>query len=159
MNQVLLVEPETRAPWETELIALASQADELTPEMVVEAASKPTSPLHGMLCWDDTRAAHEFRLFQARSLIRRVVVYSIDPHEDVNKTRNFVNVVVRDADGERRTYMPLTSVVQSQDYTDQMLDDAKRALISFKRKYAVLSGLVKVFASIDELVGVDVANG
>lgn len=153
MNRVLLVEPDERATWEAELIALASQSDELTPEMVVEAASVPTSSLHGLLCWDDTKAAHEFRLYQARGLIRRVLVHHVTTNEDVETTRNFVSVTIVDEEGQHRAYKPLTSVVESQDYTKQMLDDAKKALLTFKRKYAVLSDLVKVFASIDELVG------
>lgn len=46
----------------------------LTPEMIVEAAKDPASPIHEEFEWDDARAAHLHRLNQARTLIRGVRV-------------------------------------------------------------------------------------
>lgn len=152
MSNMMLVEPETRQAWEMELIRLAAQTGELTAEVVVDAAKAKTSALHGMLCWDNTQAAHEFRLAQARSLIRRVVVYLVNADEDESHTRQFVSVKVNDSEGERRSYVPLAVVMQSVDFTAQMLSDAKRDLTTFRNKYAVLSELVKVFSAIDDLI-------
>jgi len=41
---------------------------------VVEHARDKTSPLHGEFEWDNKKAGHEYRLQQARTLIRAVVV-------------------------------------------------------------------------------------
>lgn len=46
----------------------------LRPERLVERASNKKHPLHDFFCWDDTRAAHLYRVDQARELIRRVEV-------------------------------------------------------------------------------------
>jgi len=46
----------------------------LTPEAVIEAAKNPESVLHDAFTWDDTEAAHSFRLYQARKLISSVKV-------------------------------------------------------------------------------------
>jgi len=46
----------------------------LTPSDVVEDARRATSPLHNFFTWDDTVAAHQYRLDQARTLIRNVKV-------------------------------------------------------------------------------------
>jgi hypothetical protein len=55
---------------------LQSIADEnrgrLEPDMVVDAASDPTSVLHSHFVWDDTEAARKYRIYQARELIRSV---------------------------------------------------------------------------------------
>jgi hypothetical protein len=42
--------------------------------MVVEAARDPNSPLHSAFTWDDAEAAEQYRLAQARVLLRRVRV-------------------------------------------------------------------------------------
>lgn len=64
------------APAITDAIRIAIQAVEsdgrLTPDAVVAAASDPQSPLHNRFEWDDSKAAHQFRLEQARTLIRGV---------------------------------------------------------------------------------------
>lgn len=41
----------------------------LTPQAVVDDAEKPGSPLHDQFEWNNTKAAYEFRLDQARALI------------------------------------------------------------------------------------------
>lgn len=46
----------------------------LTPDDVVMDARDESSPLHAFFTWDDTEAAHQFRLDQARTLIRNVKV-------------------------------------------------------------------------------------
>ena len=46
----------------------------VTPELVLEAAAAPTSTFHSHFVWDDTEAAHRFRLQQAGGLIRKFKV-------------------------------------------------------------------------------------
>ena len=46
----------------------------LEPESVVDAARDPKSAMHDQFNWDDSEAAHSYRLQQARALIKRVVV-------------------------------------------------------------------------------------
>ena len=56
-------------PQREALIALAElHQGRITPEMVVDAARDPNSPLHSAFTWDDAQAAHEHRLAQARVL-------------------------------------------------------------------------------------------
>lgn len=44
----------------------------LRPEDVIKDAKRKTSPLHAYFEWDDSKAAHQYRLNQARQLIREV---------------------------------------------------------------------------------------
>jgi hypothetical protein len=46
----------------------------LTPDVVLKAAKSRFSPLHDYFTWDDTEAAHQHRLHQARTLIRSVKI-------------------------------------------------------------------------------------
>jgi len=61
------------------LIALDKKHN-LTPTDVVEAAKDPKSPIHHHFCWDDTEAAHRYRIQQARSLIVsvRTIITTVD---------------------------------------------------------------------------------
>lgn len=53
----------------------------LDPENVVEAARNPKSAMHDQFNWDDSEAAHAYRLQQARALIKRVVVEVVRPDQ------------------------------------------------------------------------------
>ena len=46
----------------------------LTPNHVVDAARAKSSPLHDGFTWDDTLAAHSWRLSEARYLVRHITV-------------------------------------------------------------------------------------
>lgn len=48
--------------------------DVLRPEDVVADAKNPTSPLHGCFEWDDAKCGILYRLEQARTLIRGVII-------------------------------------------------------------------------------------
>jgi hypothetical protein len=55
----------------------------LTPEQVLTDARKKTSPIHDAFEWDDSKAAEQFRLSQARHLIARVEVEFVRDHKTV----------------------------------------------------------------------------
>lgn len=73
---------------------------DLTPEMVVQAASQATSPLHGLFEWNDAKAAHQNRLHVAGILIKSIVV-TVAAAEKGEPTP--VNVTVTKASGEGGT--------------------------------------------------------
>lgn len=53
---------------------------EVRPSVLVEEARNEKNPAHNAFEWDDEKAGHEFRLMQARQLIRKVeVVYAEQP--------------------------------------------------------------------------------
>ncbi|MEE8568074.1 MAG: hypothetical protein V3S81_05645 [Anaerolineales bacterium] len=67
----------------------------LTASAVVEDARDPKSPLHSFFEWDDKKAAHQYRINQARDIIRNVRIqtdftehkisapyYAHDPRQD-----------------------------------------------------------------------------
>jgi hypothetical protein len=60
--------PEIRA--ELELL-LDAHGGRISPQLIVEAAANPASAMHDAFMWDDTEAAHRYRLQQAGALLRR----------------------------------------------------------------------------------------
>ena len=56
------------------LESLVKRNPRLTPDAVVDDARNPKSPLHPHFEWDDAKAGHAHRLYQARRLIASVQV-------------------------------------------------------------------------------------
>lgn len=126
----------------------ADHGGRLTPDDVVAAASDPGSPLHSAFDWDDASAAANQRKHMARVLmnsIRCVVRVQTATGEQERTTRALVSV--RDAEGKH--YAPITVVLASDDYRQQLMVQASKDLQSFKRKYAELDELVGLFTAID----------
>ena len=64
------------------ITTLEDRKGKLTASQVLEVARSPDSPLHPCFEWDDSIAAEQWRLEQARELIRRVkIVVEIDEVE------------------------------------------------------------------------------
>jgi len=120
----------------------------LSPRAVIEAAADEKSPLHSRFTWDDTEAAEQYRLWQARQLIRLIV--TIVPTEKKEYTvRQYISLSQdRVVDGG---YRLVTDVVSDLELRKQMLIDAVKELRIFRIKYARLNELAGVFAEMDKL--------
>src|SRR3990167_6335318 len=100
----------------------------LNPETVVKEARHKRSPLHGSFTWDNTRAAHLWRLEQARHMIR-VVVY-VEPRTE--KTHRVWVSLERDRGGSiddggeivEGGYRTIEAVMSQKDLRQELLQQA-----------------------------------
>jgi hypothetical protein len=97
----------------------------LRPSDIVEEAKPKESPIHGAFEWGDKRAAHEYRLMQARTLARAVVVVSED---EKNETPYFVHVrSQQQEEGEEKSregeYHPINIVIDNVDLFARALSE------------------------------------
>lgn len=126
----------------SELVRLAEEHNGfLNPEIVVETASDPANPLHSRFEWDDTLAAYEHRLFQARSLIR-VCVNVVAPQTHT-EDRVFVSL---QNDRGQQGYRFLVDVLNDDDLRAQLLEQARADMDRFLTKYNRLSELAEVLS-------------
>jgi hypothetical protein len=116
-----------------ELLRIREDRGDITPEIVVEEAASPDSPIHAAFEWDNAAAAHEHRLSQARHLVKSVRLVVDDAK---NTIPAFVHVVVND----QRSYQPIELVVQNrtllESATEQLvgkLDAARQAVEDVQR--------------------------
>jgi hypothetical protein len=116
----------------------------LRPETVVEAARPRSSILHPRFEWDNTRAAREFRLWQARQLISVCVQIIPGVNEPVSVFCSLSTDRSRRGGGYRTT----VAVCSDAEMREQLLEDALQDLNAFQRKYAALRQLTSVFAAI-----------
>ena len=116
----------------------------ITPDVVVKEAKKKSSPLHAGFDWDDTVAAHEFRLETARRVLRSIVV-QINPDEGSKPIKAFVHLT----EGDIRNYVSTVVAMSNEELRTQVLRNAWRELESFKQKYQEYEELAAVFAAME----------
>jgi hypothetical protein len=121
-------------------------AGRLTPHNLVEESRPEDAPLHKCFEWDDSVAAEKWRETQAAYIIRSVEVTVEKSNEP---TRAFV-VTVSD---DKREYQSIGYVLRDTSSREYLLEQAKRELTSFRRKYQNLFELSQVFEAIDGIAG------
>ena len=117
----------------------------LRPVDVVEAARDVKSPLHTRFCWDDTEAAHKYRLVQARQLITEITVITTVKHEPVPA---YISITVdRRQPGGTIGYRAMSDVVRNKILRRQMVADALNELQVVEKKYQQIQELARIFKS------------
>ena len=121
---------------------------ELTPQDVLDDARHDNSPLHDYFEWSDSEAAEQYRLQQARGLIKAVVAVYIHEDKPAVRSKMFVHIPEPSAPHYREKSHAL-----SQTKTRKMvLDRAWNELKAWKARYKDLeefAGLVRVIDTID----------
>lgn len=103
----------------------------LTPQAVVKAATNPNNVLHGLFEWNDAVAAEQYRLDQARQLIR---VYQVDV---ITETVTFrVPEWVRNPDlrHDRPGYALTAEVKTNRQRTEEAISDEINRLASIAQR-------------------------
>ena len=125
-----------------ELEAIYARDGGLSPEKVVEwAAENPESDLHSRFTWDDSLAAHQHRLWQARKIITEVTVIYPD-----KKTRQ-VYVSIVESRGNVG-YESLVSVMSDKQKRDRFLSQALADYERVGEKYEDLRELAGIRAAV-----------
>lgn len=120
------------------------QIEEKTPQNIVDyAAEHPTSELYKCFTWDDTKAANEWRKYEARQVVRLLVFEDINEEEPTK-----VRVLQKTADA----YKPVTQIVRNEDEYKELLKRAKAELASFRERYKTLVELETVLEAIEALL-------
>ncbi len=122
---------------------------ELTPEDVLEDARNPNSPLHSYFEWSDTEAARQYRLQQARGLIRAVVaIYTReDEGKEAVRTKAYVHIPERQAPHYREAShaMSLTKTRK------MVLERAYNELRQWRQRYKDLNEFASLVSVIDAM--------
>jgi hypothetical protein len=107
----------------------------LTPAALVTAARSRRHPCNKHFEWRDKEAAEQYRLEQARSLIRMIRV--VDEQQPEMKHYAFVNIRTEDGRG----YVSPQRIVTSELLQARALEMAERELSAIERRYAEISDL------------------
>lgn len=119
----------------------------LQPETVVERARSSSSPLHSKFQWEDSVAAHEYRIWQARQLIR----VSVEVMASTGKIHDVFVSLSPDRQRDSGGYRVMTEVLSNAEMRSQLLTDALDDLELFREKYRKLKELAVVFSAIKKV--------
>lgn len=119
----------------------------LTEEAVIKAARNEKHPLHSRFTWDDTEAAIQWRLEQARDLIRSVYVTIEDSKQKGISVRAYASLP-SDREGNGG-YRAISDVMRDSNLRTELLVCALAELEAFKLRYKHFVELVPVFAAIE----------
>lgn len=117
----------------------------LTAENIVAEAEKEDCILHSCFEWDDTKAALQYRIKQATTLIRSIKV-EIKNEKVECSVRAFVNV--REKKKAPRSYIPVEHAILNDYAYQDLLQQAKKDMQSFIDNYSQLEELNSVKAEM-----------
>lgn len=116
----------------------------VTEEVFLDSAKDMDSPIHKYFEWDDAKAAYGFRVAQARSLIRSIVITV----EGQGEVRAFHNVYVADTD--ERQYVSLEQALEAPALWKQVIQGALREADNWARRYKIYNELSPIVKAIEE---------
>lgn len=121
---------------------LQELGENIKPAHIVERAKDSNSELHKCFEWDDTKAANQYRLTQARKLVNNLVIIESEAISEPQQVR----VMYTSKEGG---YKPTKLILQQKDEYEHLLEKAKAELRAFKAKYSMLLELNEIFELID----------
>lgn len=125
----------------------AEHGGTLYPRDVVEAARDPKSKLHDAFEWNDGIAAEQWRIEQARRLIRVQVTLLQNSNEPIQ-----AYVSLSPLRSEEGGYVPIRDVLSNKKLLEQMKADAARELEIFTAKFRAIDELRPVLTEAGKFV-------
>lgn len=123
----------------------AKLGGELTPQHVLDDAREENSPLHQFFTWSDSEAAEQFRLEQARLLIRTVVAIYRDDTQETVRQRAYVHIKTESASH----YLETSQALAMPDTREAVLRRAWGELQGWRKKYGDLREFARIVGQID----------
>ena len=114
----------------------------VSPETVLASAKDASSPLHKYFEWDDQKAAEKYRLYQARYLIRAVVIET-----DEGDVRAYHNVAIAQDD---RKYVSHEKAFSTPNLADQVIAAALKEADLWARRYKIYKKLSPIVVAIED---------
>ena len=129
-----------------------------TPEQIVEKGKGEDTELHKCFEWDDTEAARQYRIVQARDIVRCLYIVRVEPDESQEEQAPTEVPLVKAPFfrafshlNSQLGYSQTIHIVKDEDRYKELLEQAKRELKAFSQKYACLKELENIIEMIDEL--------
>lgn len=115
----------------------------ITPEILVKEAKKRNSPLHKIFEWNDTKAAENYRLQQARILLNNIQVTIVTDNESKN-------ISVYEVTSVKEGYKSIDTF--SPDDIEYVRITIERDLFFLKKKLSLYKQFDKVLECINQAI-------
>jgi uncharacterized protein YcfL len=139
---------------EKELHRIQKKHGALTPPVIVEESRPENAVLHYRFTWDDSEAAHQYRLWQARQIVQ--VVSFLHPKMDT-PVRSFQSVTLEAEDEEGQIhsthiYVDTKEAFKNPAMRAQILERAHREAADFAVRYKSLVELAEIISVIKKVL-------
>lgn len=136
-----------------ELERIESKYNGISPTAVVKESEPKEAVLHKCFEWDNDKAAVHWREQQARVLIGSIYIAKVEEEskEEETQVRAFVSIMSEEND---KQYLSVSTVMNSENYTNQMLEEAKKEFEYFRNKFSTVKEFIEVFKTYDNTVKV-----
>jgi len=108
----------------------------VTAENILSRAKKKRHPLHNLFTWDDTSAANQYRLAQARHMLRSYVQIDITTGRPGRGSYNIIEGEVEEVDvsdnpiPKRSIYMSREKVIKNTDAIEQVSERLYKTVLA-----------------------------
>ena len=118
----------------------------ITPQLLIIESKKKKSLLHNCFEWNDSKAAEEYRIVQAREILRCIII-EIEPDEDYEEIRTIRALIAPSSiEKENNTsYVTVEEVCNDEELQAAYMRQLKRDLDAIKNK-------IKGFKQFSEVV-------
>ena len=131
--------------YQRELRRIKRKHGRLTTELIVREARPARSPLHECFTWDNTRAAHLYRMKEAGDLCRYILVEVHERNADPEQYAVYYSVP---SEGGGREYVTINEA-ETEQMNGYIIDAARAKLRVWQREY----GRVKELSDISRSIG------
>ena len=118
----------------------------LTASIIIEEAKHKTSVLHSAFEWDDSKAAHQWRLHSARHLMRSVEIVITKEEGGIRCLPAFG--FVKTDDGPR--YETLAVVQSDEELRKQVIERASKEFDQWAKRYEEYEEILGLFKAFDK---------
>ena len=120
----------------------------VNPHEVVTYAENPETKLHSKFEWDDEKAGHEYRIWQARQIISLELTVIENNGVLSEPVRLFVSL--KNDRNKKGGYRLITDVLDDKNMRLRLLSEAFADFDRIKERYNALTELAEIFTAIDK---------
>ena len=123
-------------------------------QTLVDESKPKTAALHDEFEWSNAKAAGKYRLEQGRYLARSLIIEDDDrPATRVYESVRVVEVAkATEKPKVKHVFRTTEDIMADPDTRDELLGQAIRDALAYKKRYHNLQELAKVFAALDEVL-------
>ncbi len=116
-----------------------------TASHVVEMAVRPASPLHKFFEWNDTTAAHQHRLHQARQLFQSYTIIYSDGRESRPVPRMIsLKFATKYKEKGEQYYLTIDELSEDEALAEQYLDSLISEIVTLANQHEAVRRFVKI---------------
>ncbi len=125
---------------------------DVSPDSIVAEASRKTNPLHVLFTWDDSEAAHKYRLSEAGSLLRAIEITYVELPEQPRRAFEVSYKKPSGRQDKQTLYTTAEEAAADPDNHAKLIAEAVRTLMAWRCRFRYLQELSHLMQKIDETV-------